>query len=123
MRHRGRVEPQRSPCSTLLVFRPNRTHLRRTCAALTKVFGEADAALAYVTDVVAAGSAVEGIDAPEAQQVINNYPVALLAAEAPNPDAGQAFIDYLRSDEARQVFEHAGFAPRERRQPVILALG
>ena len=79
-------------------------------AALTKVsLGEADAALVYVTDVVAAGSAVEGIDVPEAQQVINNYPVALLA-EAPNPDAGQAFIDYLRSDEARQVFEHAGFA-------------
>ena len=79
-------------------------------AALTKVsLGEADAALVYVTDVVAAGSAVEGIDVPEAQQVINKYPLTLLA-EATNPDAAQAFIDFLRSDEARQVFEVAGFA-------------
>jgi molybdate transport system substrate-binding protein len=62
-----------------------------------------------VTDVVAAGSAVEGIDVPEAQQVINKYPLTLLA-EATNPDAAQAFIDFLRSDEARQVFEDAGFA-------------
>ena len=79
-------------------------------AALTKVsLGEVDAALVYVTDVVAAGSAVEGIDVPEAQQVINKYPLTLLA-EATNSDAAQAFIDFLRSDEARQVFEVAGFA-------------
>ncbi|WP_455132403.1 substrate-binding domain-containing protein [Microbacterium aurum] len=47
-----------------------------------------------MTDVVAAGSAVEGIDVPEAQQVINKYPLTLLA-EATNPDAAQAFIDFL----------------------------
>ena len=46
---------------------------------------------------------------PEAQQVINKYPLTLLA-EATNPDAAQVFIDFLRSDEARQVFEDAGFA-------------
>lgn len=78
-------------------------------AALTKVaLGEVDAALVYRTDVAAAGDAVEAIEIPEASRVVNRYPIALLV-DAPNPDAAQDFIAYLRSADGRGVFERAGF--------------
>lgn len=78
-------------------------------ATLTKVaLGEVDAALVYRTDVLAAGADVEGIDIPLADRVVNSYPVALLG-DAPHPEAAEEFIDYLRSAEAREVFERAGF--------------
>jgi molybdate transport system substrate-binding protein len=78
-------------------------------AALTKVaLGEVDAALVYRTDVAAAGDAVEGIEIPLADLVVNRYPVALLSA-ASNPDAAQEFIAFLHSAEGREVFERAGF--------------
>ncbi|MPR00525.1 molybdate ABC transporter substrate-binding protein [Modestobacter sp. I12A-02628] len=78
-------------------------------AALTKVqLGEVDAALVYATDVQAAGDAVEGIEFPEAEQEVNSYPIAVLAA-APNADAAQAFVDLVRSDTGQQALEAAGF--------------
>jgi molybdate transport system substrate-binding protein len=78
-------------------------------ATLTKVaVGEVDAALVYRTDVLAAGDAVEGIEVPEAAEVVNRYPIALLTA-APNAGPAQAFLDFLRSAAGREVFERAGF--------------
>lgn len=78
-------------------------------AALAKVaLGEVDAALVYVTDVTAAGDAVEGIEVPDAGVAVNSYPVALLR-DARNPAAAQAFVEFLRSDEAGAVFRDAGF--------------
>jgi molybdate transport system substrate-binding protein len=78
-------------------------------AALAKVaLGEVDAALVYRTDVLAAGNAVEGIEVPEANQVVNEYPIVLLSG-APNPEVAQAFIDYLTSREGVDVFTAAGF--------------
>jgi molybdate transport system substrate-binding protein len=78
-------------------------------ATLTKVaLGEVDAALVFRTDVLAGGADVEGIEIPLADRVVNRYPVTLLR-NAPHPDAAQEFIAYLRSAEAREVFERAGF--------------
>ncbi|MFD0366221.1 molybdate ABC transporter substrate-binding protein [Nocardia sp. GCM10030253] len=78
-------------------------------AVLTKVtLGEVDAALVYRTDVKAAGDKVEGIDFPEATKAINDYPVAPLA-KAPNSAAAAAFVDFVKSDQARPVFAKAGF--------------
>jgi molybdate transport system substrate-binding protein len=78
-------------------------------AALTKVqLGEVDAALVYATDVRSAGSAVEGIAFPEAEQQVNDYPVVALSA-APDPAAAQAFVDLVTSDAGRQVLTAAGF--------------
>jgi molybdate transport system substrate-binding protein len=78
-------------------------------AALTKVrLGEVDAALVYVTDVQAAGSDVEGIQVPEAQKAINEYPVCSLEA-APNPKAAQAFVDLVLSDKGQEALTAAGF--------------
>jgi molybdate transport system substrate-binding protein len=78
-------------------------------AALTKVeLGEVDAALVYTTDVTAAGDAVEGIDVPEAEQAVNEYPIAVLA-DAPHPEAAAAFVQLVRSEEGRQALADAGF--------------
>jgi molybdate transport system substrate-binding protein len=78
-------------------------------AALTKVqLGEVDAALVYASDVQSAGTDVEGIEFPEAEDAVNEYPICVLAA-APNPDAAQAFIDLVLSDEGQEALEAAGF--------------
>ena len=53
-------------------------------AALTKVsLGEVDAALVYKTDVQAAAGKVDGIEFPQADKAINEYPIATLT-RAPN---------------------------------------
>lgn len=78
-------------------------------ATLTKVrLDEVDAALVYQTDVLVAGDEVEGIDFPESGEAINDYPIAALT-EAPNPEGGQAFIDYVLSEEGQEVLTAAGF--------------
>jgi molybdate transport system substrate-binding protein len=78
-------------------------------AALTKVrLGEVDAALVYETDVKAAGADVEGIAFPEAEQAINDYPIAALA-EAPNPGGAAAFIAFVLSEKGRAKLTEAGF--------------
>ncbi|WP_069161593.1 molybdate ABC transporter substrate-binding protein [Nocardia altamirensis] len=78
-------------------------------AVLTKVkLGEVDAALVYRTDVLSAGDQVEGIDFAEAGKAINDYPVAPLA-HAPNAAAAVAFVDFVKSAQARAVFTKAGF--------------
>jgi molybdate transport system substrate-binding protein len=78
-------------------------------AALTKVeLGEVDAALVYATDVTGAGDAVEGVDFPEAEDAVNDYPICTLA-DAPNPEAARAFVDLVLSDEGRSALRDAGF--------------
>ncbi|HEV2778215.1 MAG TPA: molybdate ABC transporter substrate-binding protein [Actinophytocola sp.] len=78
-------------------------------AVLTKVsLGEVDAALVYRTDVKAAGGKVEGIAFPEADQAVNDYPIATLA-KAPNAAGAKAFVDFVLSDKGRAVLGAAGF--------------
>jgi len=78
-------------------------------AALSKVeLGEVDAALVYRTDVIASGDKVKGIEFPEAEQAINDYPIVVLKA-APNTEGAQAFLDYVRSEDGQQVLADAGF--------------
>jgi molybdate transport system substrate-binding protein len=79
-------------------------------AALTKVgLGEVDAALVYKTDVLAAKDKVEGIEFPEADKAINEYPIATLT-EAQNPDGAKAFVDYVLSEQGKAVLTAAGFS-------------
>jgi molybdate transport system substrate-binding protein len=78
-------------------------------AVLTKIeLGEADAGLVYVTDVVAAGDRVEGIEVPEAGDVVNEYPIAVLTG-APNPDGAQAWVDFVLSEDGQAALAAAGF--------------
>ncbi|MEU8991165.1 molybdate ABC transporter substrate-binding protein [Streptomyces sp. NPDC048558] len=78
-------------------------------AALTKVeLKEADAAVVYKTDVHAAGDKVEGVEFPESDDAINDYPITLLK-DAQNAEAAQAFITLVQSAEGQQVLTAAGF--------------
>ena len=50
---------------------------------------------------------VEGIEFPEADQAVNEYPIVTLT-EAPNPEAAQAFVDYVLSDEGQAGLGEGG---------------
>lgn len=79
-------------------------------AVLAKVsLGEVDAALVYRTDVRAAAAKVEGRDFAEASGAVNDYPIAPLA-KAPNAATAKAFVDYVLSQQGREVLTDAGFA-------------
>ncbi len=76
-------------------------------AVLTKVTAdEVDAGLVYRTDLVAAGSAVEGIAIPDAANVVTAYPIAVTDQGAPE---AQDFVDLVLSDEGQGILERWGF--------------
>jgi molybdate transport system substrate-binding protein len=78
-------------------------------AVLTRIeLGEADAGLVYLTDVVAAGDKVEGIEVRGAGDVISKYPIAALTG-APNPEGARAFVDFVLSAEGQAALADAGF--------------
>jgi len=78
-------------------------------ALLTKIeLGELDAGITYVTDVLSAEGRVAGIEIPESENVVIDYPIARLAA-APNAEAASAFISFVRSEEGRVILERLGF--------------
>ncbi|BCL25709.1 molybdate ABC transporter substrate-binding protein [Streptomyces aurantiacus] len=78
-------------------------------AALTKVeLKEADAAVVYKTDVHAAGDKVEGVEFPESDDAVNDYPIVRLKS-AQNTEGAEAFLALVRSAEGQQVLTEAGF--------------
>ncbi|MBQ0851419.1 molybdate ABC transporter substrate-binding protein [Streptomyces sp. NPDC057620] len=78
-------------------------------AALTKVeLKEADAAVVYKTDVHAAGDKVEGVEFPESDDAINDYPIVPLK-DAQNTAGAEAFIALVQSAEGQKVLTEAGF--------------
>jgi molybdate transport system substrate-binding protein len=75
---------------------------------LTKVaLGEADAGIVYVSDIVTSGK-VDGVAIPDGQNVIADYPIALLAG-AKNKSAANAFIAYVLSPQGQAILVAAGF--------------
>jgi molybdate transport system substrate-binding protein len=78
---------------------------------LTKVeAGDLDAGIVYATDVRAAGDAVEGIEIPEEDNVIAEYPIAALAG-ASEPAAAEAFVAFVVSAEGQAILASHGFLP------------
>ncbi|XBB67607.1 molybdate ABC transporter substrate-binding protein [Nocardioides sp. WV_118_6] len=69
--------------------------------------GEADAGLVYVTDVTAAGDKVQGIEFPEAADIVNHYPIVAVK-DAQHADLAQQWIELVLG-EGQKVFEQAGF--------------
>lgn len=79
-------------------------------AVVTKVrLGEADAGIAYATDVTAAGDDADGVDIPAELNVVAEYPIAV-TTEGPNPDGGQAFIDFVVSHAGQAILATSGFS-------------
>lgn len=69
--------------------------------------GELDAGIVYVTDVQAAGDDVEGIEIPEDQNVIAEYPIATVSSS----ETGKAFVAFVLSDEGQAILASFGFGP------------
>ena len=77
-------------------------------AVLSKVaLGEADAGIVYITDVKAAGTAVEGVAIPAAVNVVAEYPIVILK-DSQNRALARAFISYVLTD-GRRILARYGF--------------
>ncbi len=78
-------------------------------AVVTKVtLGEADAGIAYATDVNAAGDDADGVEIPGDLNLVAEYPM-VVTTEAPNPEGAQAFIDFVLSDAGQAILADFGF--------------
>lgn len=73
--------------------------------------GEADAGLVYVTDVEAAGDAVEGIAIPADLNAVNTYPIVTLGGSEDQVDLAAEWVDLVRGPQGRTVLAAAGFGP------------
>lgn len=80
-------------------------------AVLARVVqGEADAGLVYRTDAVAAGDDVAEVPITDAPAYATTYFVApLQGTGGEGADLAAEFVTLVRSDQARQVFDAAGF--------------
>lgn len=70
--------------------------------------GEADAGIAYVTDVAAAGDTLTGVVIAPEFDVVVRYPIAVLA-DAPDPVSARAFVEFVQSNDGRAILAAAGF--------------
>jgi molybdate transport system substrate-binding protein len=79
--------------------------------ALTRVrAGDADAALVYRTDVVAAGAELKALDFSAANGVADEF-TAVKATTGANAVGADAFVGFLSSALARHIFADAGLSP------------
>lgn len=74
----------------------------------TVTSGQADAGLVYITDVRAAGATVLGVELPAEINVVTAYPIVALRS-GPNPQGGQAFVDFVLGDDGQQILADHGF--------------
>jgi len=70
--------------------------------------GDADAAIVYKTDVLAAKKTVVVIDIPSAQNVKAMYGIAPIRGSK-NPANAKAFIDFVLSEQGWQILKSFGF--------------
>ena len=79
-------------------------------AVLSKVqLGEVDAGVVYVTDVLAAGDQVEGVEIPADVNSSTSYPIAKLTSVS-NAATAEAFEAFVLSPEGQEVLDDFGFA-------------
>lgn len=78
-------------------------------SVLTKVtLGEVDAGVVYVTDVLASGEKVKGVEIPADQNARTTYPIATLTGSEHTKSADQ-FVSLVLSAGGAKVLEDAGF--------------
>jgi molybdate transport system substrate-binding protein len=78
-------------------------------AVISKIeLGEADAGIVYTTDIQAAGSKVQGVQMPAADNVIATYPIVGVKGTR-YPDVATAFIDYVVSATGQSTLATFGF--------------
>jgi molybdate transport system substrate-binding protein len=72
--------------------------------------GNADAGMAYRSDVVAGDSGVTGVALPAPSSVTETYQIAVLR-DASNASAAGAFVQFVRSPRGRAILETVGLTP------------
>lgn len=82
-------------------------NVKTTLAYVTN--GQVDAAIVYVTDVKAAGSAVVGVQIPAADNAKTEYPIGVVTASK-HTALATAFERYVESSAGRSVLTAAGFS-------------
>ena len=82
------------------------TDVKSAVARVTS--GEADAAIVYATDVKAAGSKAEGVDIPDSQNVVADYPIAIVKTTK-HHDAAVAFVDAITKGSGQAALKASGF--------------
>ncbi len=73
--------------------------------------GKGDVLLAYESDALRAQAAGEDVDYVTPDQTILIETPGAIPSDAQNPEAAQAFLDYLWSPEGQQGFADAGYRP------------
>jgi molybdate transport system substrate-binding protein len=78
-------------------------------SVLTKVtLDEVDAGIVYVTDVLAAGDEITGVEIPGDVNATTTYPIAPLE-DSEHQEVAADFVDLVLSDAGAKVLEEAGF--------------
>jgi molybdate transport system substrate-binding protein len=72
--------------------------------------GEADAAIAYATDALASGEAVQAIPVPDTVAPTPEYPLAALRRSAA-PELAAAFVEHVLSPSGQAALARHGFLP------------
>jgi molybdate transport system substrate-binding protein len=81
---------------------------QQVTGVLSKVaLGEADAGIVYHSDVVTGGK-VDGVVIPDNQNVIADYPIAVLKS-AQNQTGAVTFVDFVLSTDGQSILTAAGF--------------
>ena len=76
--------------------------------------GQADAGLVYATDAALAPDEVSTFELEGADEQHNSYPIAR-TANAEDPEAAAAFIDYVQSNAGQAILEDHGFVVSQER--------
>lgn len=74
--------------------------------------GDADAALLYATDVLAAAVALEARDVPDSLHAPIRY-LACVSIGSPRPEAARCFLDLLLSPDGQEILRRHGFRAPE----------
>ncbi|MEM9567205.1 MAG: molybdate ABC transporter substrate-binding protein [Cyanobacteria bacterium P01_E01_bin.34] len=82
--------------------------VRNSLAAVAS--GNADLGMVYGTDAALSDGVKVLVIAPAGSHEPIAYPIAAIE-DSPNPDAAQAFIDFLATDSAQEIFADFGFDP------------
>jgi molybdate transport system substrate-binding protein len=75
------------------------------------LLGEADAGIAYVTDVTPdVATEVRSVEIPDAQNVMATYPIAVVQGSG-EPGAARRFVTYVHGEVGQDVLNGYGFLP------------